>query len=513
MTSEPPRVERLEVEARDGPTVKPEMIPKLIHQTWSTADLPKQSETLTQRWKQLHSDYAYRLWTDDECREFVRAEYPGFYSTYQAFPSEIQRVDAVRYLILNTFGGIYLDLDMFPLKNLDALTPSSDFMASYEPDEAATRHAREFIVSNAFMASPPQHPFLGKLIEEMKTYKSAAKDGNERILDTTGPLLLSRVYRKHPRGVRALHSQYFMPLYYEQVDAIVSQRNSAEFYRRCHDAYAVHLFEGSWWRKKAPTSYTESLAMPMESSKIPRIIHQTWKSKSLPPRFATLVEQVRALHPDWEMRLWTDDEMLAFVTEHGPQYLPRYTAYKQMIQRCDFFRLFVVSVLGGVYLDLDVQITKSFDDLPGYVEAFFPCEKAMSKDALAAHGNRDAVRIANYAFGAVPQHPLFLYLLGRLNKVAIGRKSLRNKSCDGVIETTGPGILTTAYHDYMKQHPQSNVAILYPAVGASVGCDCGSYAGVAACKIGSFGTHLHAGTWRETSPAPARWSWRKLLMH
>ena len=208
-----------------------------------------------------------------------------------------------------------------------------------------------------------------------------------------------------------------------------------------------------------------------------------------------LVDRVRALHPSWDIRLWTDAEMLAFVTEHGPQYLTRYISYKYMIQRCDFFRLFVVSVLGGVYLDLDVQLVKSFNGLPDNVEAFFPCERVMSRAALALHGNRDALRIGNYAFGAVPQHPFFRYLLGRLKDAERTEKS-EARDHDYVLETTGPGILTTAYHDYLEQNPARNVTILYPEITASSACACGSYGGVAACMVGSYGNHLHVGSWR-----------------
>jgi mannosyltransferase OCH1-like enzyme len=482
------------------------MIPKLIHQTWKTKILPKQTEALAHRWRELHPDYEYRLWTDDDCRDFVRTNHPDFYATYRAFPAEIQRVDAVRYLILKTYGGIYLDLDMFPLRKLEPLLTSNDFTTCYEPAVAAQRHHLDYIISNAAMVSPPAHPFLDRLIEEMKTYKSKRKNESDRILETTGPFLLSRAYRKNPQGVRLLHSQYFMPLYYDQIDELVNQSAGAEFLHRCHDAYGVHLFEGSWWRKDSRKPYAESLAVPPGASPIPRIIHQTWKSKDLPRRFEPLVERVRALHPGWELRLWTDEEMLAFVTEHGPQYLSKYKAYPHAIQRCDFFRLFVVAVLGGVYLDLDVQLTKSFNELPGFIEAFFPCEKVMSSAALIKHRNRDAMRIGNYAFGAAPNHPFLRYMLKRLQAAP-----LRGRSANDVLESTGPGILTTAYHDYARRQPQTKVAILHPDIGATAACGCASEAGVAACQVGSFGTHLHAGTWRENvladELASSWWSW------
>src|SRR5262249_37714601 len=72
--------------------------------------------------------------------------------------------------------------------------------------------------------------------------------------------------------------------------------------------------------------------------------------------------------------------------------------------------------------------------------------------------------------------------------------------------STGPGLLTRAYHDYLKKRPNLEVNLLYPDLTSSglqgVGgsrCSCGSYAGVTSCRVGKFGAHLHAGSWRNSA--------------
>lgn len=62
--------------------------------------------------RQANSDWIYCHWTDDELLSFITVEYPDFLSTYNAYPYDIQRVDAARYLLLYHYGGIYLDLDI-----------------------------------------------------------------------------------------------------------------------------------------------------------------------------------------------------------------------------------------------------------------------------------------------------------------------------------------------------------------------------------------------------------------
>src|SRR5216683_3991240 len=110
-------------------------VSKIIHQTWKSRVLPPHLAALTERWKALHPGWTYKLWTDEECAAFVAAVYPEFEPRYKSFPYAIQRFDAIRYLVLRTYGGVYLDLDMFPLKSLDFLADSTEFVLSTEPVE------------------------------------------------------------------------------------------------------------------------------------------------------------------------------------------------------------------------------------------------------------------------------------------------------------------------------------------------------------------------------------------
>ena len=471
-------------------------VPKILHQTWKERRLPAHSAELTKTWISLHPGWTHKVWTDADCNEFVTAVWPELERLYRSFPYPIQRFDMIRYLILHTYGGVYLDLDMMPVKSLDFLTATQDFVVCKEPAEAAAIHKREYIISNAFMASPPQHKFITFLLQDLMTHKTSFKDRNNAILDTTGPFFMSRVYKRRPEGVRLLNPEYFMPLSYKEVDACVSAKDSLTFTKKSHSAYGIHLFEGSWWRPKEGNErplYSTALTRVTGSSPIPKVIHLTWKTKELPPVFEALVSKMRTLHPDWTVKIWTDAEMMEFVKENTskePHRFQKYSEYTKTIQCCDYFRVFVLYVLGGVYLDLDIDLEKPIE-LPEYVTAFFPCEKVMSSLALVQHKNRDAIRIGNYAMGSVPGHPFFKYFLDRLQWA----KS-NDTGPNWVLETTGPGILTTSYHDYVKAG-DSDVTILYPDLDAVGRCRCESIDGVVSCRVGPFGAHLHAGTWRQ----------------
>ncbi|KAF8529045.1 nucleotide-diphospho-sugar transferase [Hysterangium stoloniferum] len=96
---------------------------------------------------------------------------------------------------------------------------------------------------------------------------------------------------------------------------------------------------------------------------IPRIIHQTWKTETLPDRWKGVSQSCRDLMPDYKYMLWTDASSREFIEREYPWFLPTFDAYTYPIQRADAIRYFVLHYYGGVYLDLDVGCLRSLDPL------------------------------------------------------------------------------------------------------------------------------------------------------
>ena len=80
-------------------------IPRIIHQTWKTKDVPSPLDQLPQTWKEYLPNWEYILWTDEMNREFVCKHFPDFLEKYDTYPCNIQRADAIRYLLLKVYGG------------------------------------------------------------------------------------------------------------------------------------------------------------------------------------------------------------------------------------------------------------------------------------------------------------------------------------------------------------------------------------------------------------------------
>lgn len=220
------------------------MIPRIIHQTWKTAEIPAPWQRFQQSWRTLHPTYEYHYRTDADNRAFVDRHYPDYLTLYDGYPLPIQRADFVRYLLLRHYGGVYVDMDFEALRPLDTLLEGASIAFGLEPDRhvgdaVAVERGLSRIVCNAFMASEPGHPFWDHLLPLLVT----AKD-RTNVLDSTGPFVLTRACDSFAGDIAYVPSRLLYP-----VDNAEVRELSAETMRaRAGDAYAIHHWSGSWWR-------------------------------------------------------------------------------------------------------------------------------------------------------------------------------------------------------------------------------------------------------------------------
>lgn len=179
----------VELNPTDGVIEKPKIIPKIIHQTYKSNQIPEIWKPGQQACVDLHPDYQYILWTDDMAREFIAEEYPWFLSVWDSYPYPIQRADAIRYFALAHYGGIYIDLDDGCKRRLDPLLTVPAFVRKTIPTG----------ISNDVMGSVPRHPFFIKAMDSLKNYKRNWLVPYITIMYSTGPLFLSVIWKQYKR--------------------------------------------------------------------------------------------------------------------------------------------------------------------------------------------------------------------------------------------------------------------------------------------------------------------------
>ena len=79
-------------------------IPKIIHNLWYQGEsrMPERYHQYRSGWMLRHAGWKFMFWDESRMRELVRVEYPGFLDLYDGYPLAIQRMDAIRYFILNS---------------------------------------------------------------------------------------------------------------------------------------------------------------------------------------------------------------------------------------------------------------------------------------------------------------------------------------------------------------------------------------------------------------------------
>jgi hypothetical protein len=228
------------------------MIPRIIHQTWKEQALPERFRTLSETWRAKHPDWAWRLWTDVDNLTLVTERFPHLLDLYQSYPYPIQRVDMVRYLILYLHGGLYVDLDFECFRCVEPLLEGKPCLLSLEAPEHGRVHGRTKIVSNAFLAAEPGHHLFEAVIEDLKRHRSRETRRDRIILDTTGPMMLTRVLERLGEGggteVDLLGPEYLFPLSLNEADSLRSGPRSPEIRRKLDGAYGMHWHDGTWWR-------------------------------------------------------------------------------------------------------------------------------------------------------------------------------------------------------------------------------------------------------------------------
>ena len=58
--------------------------------------------------------WTYRLWDESSIEHLCKSKYSSLWSAYRRLKFPIQRVDLAKYMVLDTFGGVYADLDVLP---------------------------------------------------------------------------------------------------------------------------------------------------------------------------------------------------------------------------------------------------------------------------------------------------------------------------------------------------------------------------------------------------------------
>jgi hypothetical protein len=142
---------------------------------------------------------------------------------------------------------------------------------------------------------------------------------------------------------------------------------------------------------------------------IPKIIHQTWKDKNLPPIIYKLVsENISFLKSQgYEYMFWTDEMILKLIAEEYPNFYNIYKLARTGVQKGDIARILLVYHYGGIYIDLDVLVLRDFNEIldmssnklyityepSGQTNALYNSDKYLCNAFFAANKNNSMLKV------------------------------------------------------------------------------------------------------------------------
>jgi mannosyltransferase OCH1-like enzyme len=170
----------------------PTSIPRIIHRTYKTNNIPPEWKVTYESCRVLNPTYEQYFWTDESARQFIETHYYWFLRTYDAYPYNIQRADAIRYFVLWYYGGVYIDMDIACRRPLDPLLNFPAWVPKTQP----------YGVSNDLMASTPGHPFITKVALSLHDHDGFYLSKYITVFFTTGPMYLNGLLTEWLRKVQ-----------------------------------------------------------------------------------------------------------------------------------------------------------------------------------------------------------------------------------------------------------------------------------------------------------------------
>jgi mannosyltransferase OCH1-like enzyme len=146
---------------------------------------------------------------------------------------------------------------------------------------------------------------------------------------------------------------------------------------------------------------------------IPRVLHFTWKTDQLdelPELFRKIQLKWRMLNPDWEIRIWTDEECEQMVKDYYPEYYFFYSDFEVTAERSDIWRYLVLDKFGGYYADMDIEPLQPLDELVKLVKDP-DCVLGLEPEVHAILLYNKYHVIGNAFLGSRPGHPLWKWLI------------------------------------------------------------------------------------------------------
>jgi len=214
---------------------------------------------------------------------------------------------------------------------------------------------------------------------------------------------------------------------------------------------------------------------PSGPAKSPLCIHflhnfnEGGEGNKVPSRYLSFIRKWRLMNPvDCIVKHNPGNIADLLSSNRASLWLALFGSYQHFIQKCDLARYILMYFQGGVYADMDIEVKQELVVIQKRyptAKVFLGTERILPQPYAAAmlghrirNGTREhSTRVANYwMMSLVARHPFWSHVMD----IAQKRSDLPVVEDYDVIYTTGPDLLTEAYHTYDNEARE--IALLGP---------------------------------------------------
>ena len=188
---------------------------KIIHQCWFGPNpMPEEHVEYGRKWKELNPDWEFIVWTENSLPALVNKDVYDELGiplsiNHRIHPIALatQRADVVAYELVYSYGGLYINTDIEPVKPLTKLFEDNPELltkcgAGWEvPDQ--------WVVNAVLWAPEPFMPFWRICINDLSGRYFSDRGGYMN--GVTGPHLITAAYRKKPGLLHVFPKETFNP--------------------------------------------------------------------------------------------------------------------------------------------------------------------------------------------------------------------------------------------------------------------------------------------------------------
>ena len=260
-------------------------IPKVLHQTWKTREMPRQIVKCIESMRRMNPGWDHAFYTDEDWKTALESNAFFNWEELNQFPTGIQRADIFRCLMLHEQGGIYSDVDTLALRPLDSLIGAAVesgliaedtemILTTDHPVHSQFFYGGAEVIMNNFMVSRPGARFLEIFLGELKESIESGSFDNLDPVATTGPIAMTEAIERHG-GIEELKIAVVPYFWINPLPDMARDFPGKEAYDEIFEdgswrarfcPYVVHCWWHSWWDQQSMANFFDEQFFPAKKA-------------------------------------------------------------------------------------------------------------------------------------------------------------------------------------------------------------------------------------------------------